>query len=255
MEKDFIQLFSILWIAVSVLFFPAQGYAQDSGIITGTIRYRERIALPPSATAEVKLVKLSQTGMPQTVVARATFKLKGTMPAPYILRYNHRKIIPGNTYALQASINVSEKSWLSTATPHLFKPGQKNTTALFLQRTMSEPGMQNDVQIPAGRWRVARIQGKTVASHFQSSFTIEADGAAYGKVGCNSLRGQAQFANDQLSFGAMARTNMMCSPMIMKLEDRFVASLRTVKFWKTDPSRQQLVFLNAHHKPVIVLNK
>ncbi|MEP7066121.1 MAG: YbaY family lipoprotein, partial [Gemmatimonadota bacterium] len=69
------------------------GAMGERDTVTGTIAYRERIALPPKAVAEISLIDAtaaSTTSPPvtSTAVARATVQSKGTqIPLPFSLHF------------------------------------------------------------------------------------------------------------------------------------------------------------------------
>ncbi|UYZ59451.1 YbaY family lipoprotein [Hymenobacter latericus] len=75
--------------------------------VTGTVAYRERIALPPNAVLRVQLQDVSRQDAPAVEVASATVESRGRqVPLPFVLRYDTARIDPTNTYAVQARIEV-----------------------------------------------------------------------------------------------------------------------------------------------------
>src|SRR5664279_1100484 len=78
--------------------------------ITGTIAYRERIALPPNAAIEVKLQDVSQQDVASKSVASSLFSPGGKqVPIPFQLAYPAADINPSHTYQVRASISVNGK--------------------------------------------------------------------------------------------------------------------------------------------------
>jgi putative lipoprotein len=84
--------------------------AATAGKVTGTVGYRERIMLPPSAVVKVQLVDVSRADAPATVVGEQTFET-GSKAAPYTfwIAYDPAKIEANHTYAVQARIEVGGK--------------------------------------------------------------------------------------------------------------------------------------------------
>jgi putative lipoprotein len=72
--------------------------------LTGTVFYRERIALPPNSTAEVVLEDVSIADRPAVEIARATFKPKDQVPIPFELRYAPDRIEADHRYGVRAAI-------------------------------------------------------------------------------------------------------------------------------------------------------
>lgn len=88
----------------------------NAGLITGTITYRQRIALPKGATVAVELLDVSDAGAPARV-ARSGFATDGQVPFRFQLAYDRGRIDPGRAYALQARILVDRAAWFVTDRP------------------------------------------------------------------------------------------------------------------------------------------
>lgn len=88
---------------------------QLSGVLTGTVTYRQRIALPPNAVVEVKLSDVSRMDVAAIDVATQTIVTKGEqVPIAYELKYDPAKIDPRMTYAVSARITVDGKlAWIN----------------------------------------------------------------------------------------------------------------------------------------------
>jgi putative lipoprotein len=72
--------------------------------LTGTIIYRERIALPPDSTAEVVLEDISIADRPAVEIARATIAPAGQVPIPFELSYAPERIEADHRYGVRAAI-------------------------------------------------------------------------------------------------------------------------------------------------------
>lgn len=88
----------------------------DLKTISGTVAYRERIALPPSAKVKVSLVDVSLADAPSTTIAETEFTPSGSVPIPYTLSYDPSKITEGHSYALQARVTDLDKLLFITDT-------------------------------------------------------------------------------------------------------------------------------------------
>ena len=75
--------------------------------VSGTVTYRQRIALPPNAEITVKLVDVSRQDVAATELAIHTIVSGGNqVPFPFTLTYDPAAIDQRNTYAVQAQIRV-----------------------------------------------------------------------------------------------------------------------------------------------------
>jgi putative lipoprotein len=81
----------------------ATATAQDS--VTGTITYRNRMALPPTAVVRVVLQDVSLQDVAATVIDSVTIRPNGRqVPFAFVLHYDAARIAPGSRYTVQARI-------------------------------------------------------------------------------------------------------------------------------------------------------
>jgi len=77
---------------------------QDN-VISGTITYRQRMALPPNAVVTVKLVDVSRADAPSVTIVEQRVDTAGKqVPFSFDFAYDRTKIIDRNSYAVQAEI-------------------------------------------------------------------------------------------------------------------------------------------------------
>lgn len=73
--------------------------------VTGSITYRERMALPPTAQVEVTLSDVSLMDAPSKTIARQSFTADGRqVPFAFSLTVDERKIDPRGRYSVSARI-------------------------------------------------------------------------------------------------------------------------------------------------------
>jgi putative lipoprotein len=77
---------------------------RNGSTLTGTVVYRERIALPPKATVEVVLEDVSIADRPAVEVARAAVVPSGQVPIAFELRYEPERIERDHRYGVRAAI-------------------------------------------------------------------------------------------------------------------------------------------------------
>lgn len=73
--------------------------------LSGTVTYRERIALAPTAVLEVRLDDVTRPGAASPMVARVRFEQLGQVPIRFELPYDATAIDPRGRYALRATIS------------------------------------------------------------------------------------------------------------------------------------------------------
>jgi len=83
----------------------SSGGATAPSVITGTVTYRNRMALPPTAVIEVTLQDISKMDAPAEVISTQRIEAGGKQaPFAYELSYDPAQIDPKNTYSVSARI-------------------------------------------------------------------------------------------------------------------------------------------------------
>ncbi len=101
---------------------PEAGTTEGNGMATlsGTVTYRERMALPINASVNVRLLDVSLMDVPARVLAEDNISAQGqSVPIPYRLEYDPMLIREGMSYAVRAEIRGAggELMW-TTDTVH-----------------------------------------------------------------------------------------------------------------------------------------
>jgi putative lipoprotein len=83
----------------------ASSEAASQSVITGTVTYRNRSALPPTAVIEVSLQDISVADAPAKVISTQKIEAGGKQPPfAYELTYDPAEIDPRSTYSVSARI-------------------------------------------------------------------------------------------------------------------------------------------------------
>jgi len=85
-----------------------------SANLTGTITYRERIALPETARVELQLVDATDENAPSPLVAERLIDEPGQVPIAFSLSYDPASIRANHTYALRVRIRVDPDIWFAS---------------------------------------------------------------------------------------------------------------------------------------------
>jgi putative lipoprotein len=84
---------------------PAAKAAGMNAQVTGTVTYRERIALPPTAELTVKLADVSRADAPDELIGQQVIRAEGRqVPFAFAIDYDAARIVPAHTYAVQVRI-------------------------------------------------------------------------------------------------------------------------------------------------------
>ncbi len=96
---------AIAAVGLSLAACAATPPAARSATVTGSITYRERIALPPSAQIEVRLDDISLADAPARNLARQAFSAEGKqVPFAFALTVDKTALDPRHSYAVSARI-------------------------------------------------------------------------------------------------------------------------------------------------------
>lgn len=109
-----------------------------SGRVTGTVTYRERIALPANARIIVTLEDVNRKDASGTFIAQQTLQPKTQVPVAFDLRYIPSAIDRKHKYAVRAAIidTHDEMLWTSTESyPVLFNAPEK-AIAVMMERVI-----------------------------------------------------------------------------------------------------------------------
>ena len=92
--------------------------APSKSVVSGSVFYRERIALPPDAVITVKLVDVSRADAPAVVLAEEVIKPEASVPVDFVLEYDPAQIDDRMSYAVQARISSGD-NLMFTTTEHI----------------------------------------------------------------------------------------------------------------------------------------
>ena len=90
-------------VACSTPAVPESGGGATLARVTGTVSYRERMALLSGIVIKVQLLDVSRMDAPANVIGEQVIKVDGRqVPLPFDIPYDASKIRPQNTYAVRA---------------------------------------------------------------------------------------------------------------------------------------------------------
>lgn len=122
-------------------FLPSMLMAQiqASGQVSGTVTYRQRIALPPNAVVEVRLQEVSRLDAPAVTIAEQIIETEGRqVPFAFTLNYDPSEIDPRFTYVVQARITVdNELQWINTTAYRVITQGAPESVEVVVSPARS----------------------------------------------------------------------------------------------------------------------
>lgn len=233
---------------------PATPALAAPRVMRGTVFYRERMALPPTAVIEVTLVDISLADAPSRTIAKT--RVSGRrIPARWTLRFDDRRIEPRNRYALQARITDGGQLLFINTTQHTVLAGGPDDTEILVERVGGRDQPPPAAPSPVGSWRLASLGGKDVPASVTTTLEIAADGKVSGRGGCNGFGGNVALKSRTIRFSRMVSTMMACSPDAMAQERCFLDGLGKVRHWDIHRGSGLLALLDGRGRPVMVLTR
>jgi putative lipoprotein len=103
-----LSLLSLLFLlagCASAQVAPATAGGGASGLVTGSVTYRERMALPPTAVITIRLADVSRADAPAEWLAeQAIVAVDTRVPVTFALAYDPARIDAAHSYAVQVRI-------------------------------------------------------------------------------------------------------------------------------------------------------
>ena len=112
----------------------SRGSTAPRSALTGTVTYRERIALSPGAYLTVELRDVSHQDVASTLIVQQVIPSPGQVPISFRIEYAAADIVPGNTYAVQARINHPDGSlaFINDTAYEVLTQGRPNSVDMVL---------------------------------------------------------------------------------------------------------------------------
>lgn len=134
-----VRLVSVIAVAVALLALPVLAQAQSANTVSGTITYRDRVALPANAVVTVQIARVWADRGPE-VIAEQSFATNGAQPPlAYSIAYDPTRIDQDGSYTVQSNIKVNDQVRYSTSTivPVITRGAPtQNVTMIVVARTL-----------------------------------------------------------------------------------------------------------------------
>jgi putative lipoprotein len=201
--------------------------------VTGTVSYRQRIALPSDAIVKVRIEDVSLADAPAKSVAEEKISTEGRqVPITFAIKYDPAVINPAHRYQIRATITSGDRLLFTTTTAYpVLTHGAPSQLDLLVHQVSSEPPDAKPGKPLAGtHWSLTELNGQAVTPQSgRSEIYIELNAETKrlsGSGGCNRLMGSYVLDGDSLRFKQVASTMMAClGDATMTQEQSFVKAL------------------------------
>ncbi|MGA8098893.1 MAG: YbaY family lipoprotein [Candidatus Cybelea sp.] len=213
----------------------------DLGSISGTVAYRERIALPPDATVTVTIQDI-HTDVPVTL-AETTFVPNRQVPIPFLLSYSKNAVVPSHDYVVRATISMDGRPRFASnfAYPVITKGRPDRVTMLLVGVAVQSDG---DMSLGSHAWKLASFEGHDLAGIPNNrlpyvQFDMEKH-ALSGYSGCNRIFGSFTVQGSQLHLSPLGMTMMACTETALP-EHTFMTGIQTVSSYVIENGKLKLL--------------
>lgn len=229
MAKFIVLLLALLIVALGGVFYMAN-QTPDTSVLTGTVRYNERIALPPGSVLVVELREESGNA-----VSRYEYTTGGeNVPLPYTLTYDPGTIDSKKQYVLFAELSVDGEPRFYTETPYPVLSEESPSSGTDILLVTKQAGNENPSVTPtdpitgeptgegkkppspsplngtAWVWRETTDGDKKVTPDGDDFVLTFTEDAVRSTTDCNSLGGTYIIADSNITFSPFYMTEMYC---------------------------------------------
>lgn len=206
---------------------------QDN-VVTGTVTYLQRIALPPTAVLSVSLEDVSLLDAPAVTIAQQRIETGGgQVPFSFELVYDPADIVDNHTYAVRAEITVDGALWFTTDVQYaVITNGSPRTVDITLAQVAgTDPGTDPLTQVVGREWEwiaTTMPDGSTVEPNVRgdSTLLLNPDGSVYIDTDCNTYFGTYTLEGTALTITPQGSTRMAC--LGTSKEEAYVGGLEQV---------------------------
>jgi putative lipoprotein len=207
--------------------------------VSGTVAYRERIALPENATLTVQLVELIEDAVAGKTIAEQVISPAGQVPVPFGIAYDPAALAEGARLGLKARITAESAVLFENPEPQEVDPAAPEGIELMLER--ASDGAAETPPISDIEWTVEEITGLDGLADTAPTLSIALDGRAGGHGGCNRFFATATIEGDQIGFSEIGSTFMACEAAVMEVEQAYFAALAATVSYRIEGGRLELL--------------
>lgn len=209
-----------LLVAVLCVATAISAYAEGH-VLNITFGYRERIAPPPDAVAEISLLDISRADTAATRLSTQRFKLTG-VPMTVSLHYDPVLIEDGRTYSVSAIILSGDKPiFRTTETHNVLSNGAGRAVELTLTRVSEDETLSgNFANITNVTWEITEVLGQALDVENPPTLTLNNSGQFGLYSGCNRFSGMLEPAAEEDPEGTLVFPQNFAGTLMLCPEDR-----------------------------------
>lgn len=218
------------------------GPSPAPSVVTGTVTYRERIALPPDAVVDVWITDIGPGVVAQAILAEATVPAAGRqVPLPFEVRIDPARVQATRPYGLRAAIRAGGETWFATTAPvPVLTQGAPAEVTVMVTRAGSGVAAGASPSLVGTRWRLEDLAGAGVVANVEATLEFPEAGRVAGRGSCNRFFGTVTITGTAIRFGMLGATQMACPDPVGAQEIRYVAALAAAERFTLDGDRLQL---------------
>ena len=224
---------------------PIEGQITDQqGVVTGTVTYRQRIALPRQAVVQVQLLDVSKADAPAIVIAEQRIEPKGKqVPIPFSLDYAPAQIKENYRYAVQAKILLGGKlRYINKQAYPVITGGNPNKREIVVEPVSQSKTAGPSAQLENTYWKLIEVNAKAVSvspKRREAHLLFKPNGnKLQGFGGCNRIIGGYERKGDSIRF--KASSTMMACVDGMDTEQEFLKALEAATSFKLSGEELEL---------------
>jgi putative lipoprotein len=227
---------------------PAQSSATSSEsmtrVIRGSVRYHQRVALPPDAVVRVIIQDASQAVVPPKSFAEEDIPAKShQFPIKFEVKYDAAAVNPDHRYDILAKVTSGGRLMFTSTNeyPVLTRGAPTDNVVIDLEQVSAQYSQHPSDSADHGQtalldhqWTLAEVNGKTPENQTPQAY-IKLDQKTQrieGSGGCNRLMGSYQLEGHKLHFKEVGATMMACDGDVMNQERAFLAALSATESYR-----------------------
>lgn len=231
----------IALVVVGIGTFFISNSSKDEAVtstLSGSVSYRERIALPAGSVIEVSLQDTSRADVAATVLASSTIVTTGeNVPVPFSLTYDPSSIDSRYTYSIAARILVEGKlRWINQSSVPVLTNGAATSSVEVLVSAVGAPVVKPTAPVATTTPSAVNLDGTTFRlSSFKGAnvpvgqnYLLTFDGNRLKAKFCNGVSGEYKIEKNIIK-GNLISTQMYCGEPanIMTIESTFGSIIGT----------------------------
>jgi putative lipoprotein len=184
-------------------------------MVTGTVNYRQRIALTADAVVTVRLLDQSRADDPAETIGEQVITNPGQVPIPFSLSYDPSRIVADHTYLVRAEISDRGRVLFRSRLAYPVITQGNSTQVYLVLEMVSETPPTGAGSLAGTSWVLTEKAAQGAApvpaiGEQRPTLLFGSDGGVSGNSGCNSYGGTYEEAGNRVTFSPLVSTLRAC---------------------------------------------